>query len=101
MNALLRCLMLYSLCSLTFAGDLYEIEKRRLFSPTPGELASEERGQIYIYDGMRDVDIERAIVEQFARAEHMMFIRVKVTDDRGMPAKKPGTGEAVINDDDC
>ena len=101
MNALLRCLVLYSLCSLTFAGDMYEIEKRRLFSPTTAERASQDRGQVYIYDGLRDVDIGRAIDEHFGRVEHMMFIRVKITDDRGKPAKDPSTGAAVINDDDC
>jgi len=101
MNALLKCLVLSSLCSLTFAADLRQIEMRRLLSPTPAELASEERGQVYIYDGLRDLDIERAIDEQFARVEHMMFIRVKVTDNQGKPDKDPSTGAAIITDDGC
>ena len=101
MTAMLRFLLIFPLCSLTFAADLYEIEKRRLFSPTLAELASEKRGQIYIYDGVTDVDVVRAIDEHFERVEHMMFIRVKVTDDQGNPEKDPSTGAAVIDDDGC
>lgn len=101
MSALLRYSILLAWCGLTFADDLYDIETRRLLSPTPAELASEERGRIYIYDGLRDVDVERALDEQFTRVEHMMFIRVKVTDDHGKPEKDSSTGVAVIQDDGC
>jgi hypothetical protein len=52
-----------------------------------------------IYDGLTDRDVERAFDEQFDRLEHMMFIRVVVTDDSGK-ARRSGTGEVVTESDD-
>ena len=43
------------------AADVSEIELRRLFDPKPAELAAEASGRIYIYEGLRDIDIQRAL----------------------------------------
>ena len=83
------------------AADVREIELRRLFEPTQGELTDEASGRIYIYDGLRDTDIERAMEEQFERIDNMMFIREKPTDEKGEVLKDPETGEELVADDGC
>lgn len=83
------------------AADVSEIERRRLFEPTPGELRAEAAGRIYIYEGLRDTDVERALEEEFKRVQNMMFIRVKPTDEGGEPRKDPKTGAEYVQDDGC
>ncbi len=83
------------------ASDVREIELRRLMEPTPAERAQEDRGQIYIYDGLRDTDIQHAMDEEFHRIEHMMFIRTHKTDPHGEVKRDASTGEALIEDDGC
>ena len=83
------------------SADVSDYELRRLFEPTEAELAQEHDGRIYIYDGLRDVDIRRAMHEEFERVEHMMFIREKRTDEQGEVKTDPATGEAVVEDDGC
>ena len=65
-------------------------QKRRLFDPTPAELAQEAEGRVFIYDGLSDTAVDQALSEQFDRMQHMMFIRTKVTSP---------TGDVI--DDDC
>jgi hypothetical protein len=81
--------------------DIAAIELRRLLEPTPAEIAQEEKGRIYIYDGLSGRDIERAMSEEFDRVEHMMFIRVRKTDADGEPVRDPDTGAAEVEDDGC
>jgi hypothetical protein len=101
MDFLKMYLLLFSFSSLAYADDLYEIEKRRLFSPTPAELSAEASGRIYIYDGLRDVDIDHAMEHDFRRIEAMMFIRTRKTDQDGEVLKSPETGMNVVEDDGC
>jgi hypothetical protein len=84
-----------------WAADLRDIEMRRLFKPTQPEVSQETKGRIYIYDGLHDKDIERAMDEQFDRVQSMMFIREKKTDDEGRVKKDPATGADVVEDDGC
>ena len=72
-----------------------------LFSPSPEQVAIEKRGRVVIYDGLRDVDIDRAMDEQFDRVQYMMFVRTLVTDEQGVPAADPETGIQIIEDDGC
>jgi hypothetical protein len=83
------------------ATDVSEIELRRLFDPTPAELSAEAEGRIYIYDGLRDTDIQRALEEEFHRVESMMFIRTIKTDEDGEIKRNEETGEAEVEDDGC
>ena len=83
------------------AADVSQIELRRLLEPTPSELAQERNGRIYIYDGLRDADIDVALREQFQRIEYMMFIRTKKTDAAGAVKRDEKTGEAEVEDDGC
>jgi hypothetical protein len=93
--------MLIGASGAAFAGDVSEIELRRLFAPAPAELAAETEGRIYIYDGVRDTDVERALEEEFERVDSMMFIRTKVTDDSGDVREDPETGIELVADDGC
>jgi hypothetical protein len=81
--------------------DIAAIELRRLLEPTPAEIAQEQKGRIYIYDGLSGRDIERAMSEEFDRVEHMMFIRVRKTDADGEPVRDPETGAEEVEDDGC
>ena len=54
-----------------------------------------------IYEGLRDIDIQRAMDEEFGRVENMMFIRTIKTDETGKTARDPETGVAVTSDDGC
>ncbi len=59
------------------ARDLRDIELRRLLEPTAAEVRAEHAGRVYIYDGLQETDIARAMQEQFERLDSMMFIRVQ------------------------
>jgi len=83
------------------AADVSEIELRRLFEPTKAERAEEEKGQIYIYEGVRDTDVQRALDEEFERVQNMMFIRTIKTDDEGEAERDPHTGDVEVEDDGC
>jgi len=94
-------LTLVAVTGTAFAVDVSEIERRRLFEPTQAELQQEAAGRIYIYDGLSDADIARAMDDEFFRVENMMFIRVRKTDKNGAPMTDPDTGIPVFQDDGC
>lgn len=73
----------------------------RLFAPSGTALKQEAQGSIVIYEGIRDVDVERAMDEQFDRVEHMMFVGTVVTDEEGEAVVDPESGQAVTEDDGC
>ncbi len=93
--------LLLAMSTGSLAVDVSGIELRRLFDPTPAELQAEASGRIYIYEGLRDIDVERAIEDEFNRVHSMMFIRVKQTDDEGEVRKDPESGNAMVEDDGC
>lgn len=63
-----------------------------MLEPRAAEVRAEQAGRVYIYDGLKEADIARALREQFQRLDSMMFIRVQPTptpiqqDKRGDPA---------------
>jgi hypothetical protein len=73
----------------------------RLLNPDGKQLRLERKGRVYIYDGLRDSDIRRAMHEQFDRVESMMFIGTIITDEKGKPKKHKETGATVTEDEDC
>jgi hypothetical protein len=46
------------------AEDVRDIDLRRLFEPPEAEREEETTGRISIYDGLRDIDVERAMRDE-------------------------------------
>jgi hypothetical protein len=86
---------------LTVADETRDIQLRRLYAPTDGELAGERKGRIFIYESLTERDIERAMEREFDRIQSMMFIRVPKTDESGTILKDEETGETLYEDDGC
>ncbi len=94
-------ILLLAASAAPWAADVREIELRRLFEPTTAELRAEAAGRIYIYDGLRDTDIARALGEEFDRVDAMMFVRTKNTTRSGDTAKDPKSDQVAVEDDGC
>ena len=77
-----------------------EWQLKRLFAPTQRQLAQEAQGKVFIYYGLRDVDVERAMLEEFDRVENMMFAGTIITH-KGNPKKDVASGDWLREDDGC
>lgn len=53
---------------------------RRLNQPTERERAHEREGNVYIYDGLTDREVDQALSAHFDRIEYMMFVGTRKTD---------------------
>lgn len=84
---------------LAAATDLHDWYAHLLFEPMPLQLQQEQRVQIYT--GLSDVEVNRALDEQFERIDSMMFTGVVVTDSAGRPLQDPETGEPLVENDGC
>ena len=80
------------------AGNKWQVA--RLFEPTKNELRLEKQGYIMIYDNLADTTVDQAMDNNFDRIENMMFTRVVVTDEDGLPALDE-SGNIVKEDDGC
>ena len=69
-------------------------QTQRLFHPKEHHLQQERRGQVFIYDGLREATVDQAMDKQFGRIDNMMFIRTV------LPPTAAG-GEAEITDPEC
>jgi hypothetical protein len=76
-------------------------QRKVLFNPTAGQIEREKHGHVFIYEGLTEADIERALESQFNRVESMMFIRTVVANDQGMPELSAETKEVYYEDDGC
>lgn len=72
----------------------------RLFEPTKNERRLEKKGYIMIYDNLPDKTVDEALDNNFDRIENMMFTRVVVTGEDGLPALDE-SGNIVKEDDGC
>jgi len=73
---------------------------RRLMQPTEGELLREVQGEVVIYDGLTDKQIELAMSLHPQRIRSMMFVGTIITDDEGAP-QMDEYGMFVLQDDGC
>lgn len=62
-------------------------DQNLLLSPSNRSLASErQKHRVIIYDGIKETDVDTAMDNQFNRIEHMMFVRMKTTDETDQDA---------------
>lgn len=82
------------------AKDLKDIELRRLFEPTPTELRADRSGRIFIHEGLSELDVERAMRDEFDRIDSVMFIRVKRAPrhEEAQSGKPEGAGTETPTD---
>jgi len=83
--------------------ELTSLEKwqlRRLFLPNERELEHERKGNVYIYEGLTDRQVEEALSRQFDRIEYMLFLGTKRTDETGEVLRKED-GTAAKESADC
>jgi len=73
---------------------------RRLMRPTESELLRETLGEVVIYDGLTDKQVESAMSLHPHRIRSMMFVGTVITDDDGAP-QMDDYGKFVLQDDGC
>jgi hypothetical protein len=73
---------------------------RRLMQPSEGELLREARGEVVIYDGLTDNQVESALSLHTRRIRSMMFVGTILTDDEGAP-QMDDHGMFIQQDDGC
>jgi len=81
----------------TFA--LHNIQLNRLMRPSNQQIKHEEAQRVYIYIGMKDIDIDRAMDTQFERIEKFLFAATIVTDKHGKALH--AKGHIITEDDGC
>lgn len=64
-------------------SSLEEWRLRRLNEPTELERRHESEGNVYIYEGLTDREVDQALGTHFDRIEHMMFLGTRRTDTTG------------------
>jgi hypothetical protein len=78
------------------AGDRWQI--RRLMNPTPAEREREAKGEVFIYENLKDTEVKAALDGSFDRIQHMMFVGTLKTDETGDVQRDPETNVPVIED---
>ena len=76
-----------------FSAENEDWQLAMLFDPSEAQLKIEERGRVFIYDGIKSTDVQRVMDSQFHRLDSMMFIRTKFVDADGKAKSQ--------DDDDC
>ena len=101
----LAALLVLLSCNLTVvaaAGEFNnDFQRNTMFQPNASQLEREAMGFIFIYDGLADYEIDRAMDEYPERIDSMMFVRTRLTDASGNPLRDPLTGDAIVSDDGC
>lgn len=94
--------MIMSSPQAAFSDSLYSRwQMQRLLQPGAAQLKQESKGKVFIYEGLKDKEINRVMREQFERVDSMMFIGTIITDKNGKPKRDPKTGNVMFEDDDC
>jgi hypothetical protein len=79
---------------------MYEFQLEQLMEPSEEQLQLEKEGYVFIYDGLKESDIQLVLDKYYDRIGSMMFINVIWTDEAGNPVVDPVSG-LVLADDDC
>jgi hypothetical protein len=74
-------LFISSLSSQTMGAQGWQ--EGRLLSPTATQQRLEQRGKVFIYDGLHEKTVEQALDTQFDRVQHMMFVGTRHADSDG------------------
>jgi len=75
-------------------------QNNRLLQPTPNQIEQEQKGNVVIYDGLKDITIDEALDQYFDRIQNMMFTRIIRTGKAGKPLQDEA-GNVVMEDDGC
>ena len=76
-NALLPVLLVTGLSASIHAEEsaVYQWQKKRLLYPSENTVQTEKQAQkVFIYEGLKLEDVEKALDQHFDRVEHMMFV---------------------------
>jgi hypothetical protein len=76
-------------------------QMQRLLHPNQKQLQQEQRGKVFIYEGLKDKQVDNIMQTQFERLQAMMFVGTIVTDDTGAPKRDPANGDVQYEDDGC
>lgn len=79
---------------------MYEFQFDQLMDPSEEQLVLEKEGYVFIYDGLKESDIQLALDKYQDRMGSMMFINVVWTNEAGEPLVDPYTGQPIV-DNDC
>ena len=75
-------------------GGAPDWQLKLLMTPTPSQIAAEQRGRVFIYDSLEMGHINNALDRNFDRIENMMFTRI-------YHLPPTGAGPVEIEDDGC
>ena len=81
-------------------NSLQKWQLRRLFIPNERELEHERKGNVYIYEGLTDRQVEEAMSRHFDRIEYMLFLGTRRTDGNGKVLRRED-GTAAKESADC
>lgn len=106
LNVLLIVVVFFAFTQLVCADDfnnnsMQEWNLKRLLHPSKQQLAMEHKHKVFLYMGMKDVDVDRAMDMYFNRIESMMIAGIIRTDKSGRVMRDPNTGEVLTEDDSC
>lgn len=76
------------------------LQSKRLNSPSKTQSNLEKDGKVYLYIGLKDKEVDRALDTQFDRIENFMFLSVIKTDNNEKSLRTK-TGELLLESDDC
>lgn len=74
---------------------------RRLMDPSPQELEKERMGNVYIYEGLTEREVDTALNTSFGRIQAMMFVGTVKTDTSGEALQDPVSGQSIQESGGC